>query len=54
MLLGVLADSDPTLHPDGRCVREDRSNCERQQVSKLVIQRLEQRLHGLSRKMGLQ
>ena len=53
-LLGRLLDSEPTLCPDGRGVRGDRSDGERQQASKLVIQRLEQRLHCLSRKMGLQ
>ena len=52
-LLGVLADSVPTLYPDGQCVRDDRSDRERQQVSNLVIQRLEQRLHSLSRREAL-
>ena len=54
MLLGVLADSDLTLYPDGQCVRDERSDRERQQVSKLVIQHLEQRLHRLSRRKALQ
>ena len=53
-LLGRLLDSQLTLYPDGQCVREDRSDRERQQVSKLVIQRLELRLHCLSGKKGLQ
>ena len=49
-LLGRLLDSEPTLCPDGRGVRGDRSDGERQQVSELVTQRLELRLHRLSRR----
>jgi len=53
-LLGRLLDSQLTLYPDGQCVREDRSEGVRQQASELVIQRLEQRLHSLSRRKALQ
>jgi hypothetical protein len=54
LLLGRLLDSEPTLCTGGRCARDDRSDRERQQVSELVIQRLEPKLHCLSRKKGLQ
>ncbi len=40
--------------PGGRCVRAEPSEGVRQQVSKLVIQCLEQRLHCLSRRKALQ
>jgi hypothetical protein len=50
----LLFGADLAAGPNGPCVRDHRSDRERQQVSKLVIQRLEQRLHCLSRKKGLQ
>ena len=50
----LLFGADLAAGPNGPCVRDHRSDRERQQVSKLVIQRLEQRLHVLSRRKALQ
>ncbi len=52
-LLRLLLDSDLCRCPFGRCVRAEPSDGARQQVSKLVIQRLGQRLHCLSRRKAL-
>ena len=52
--LGRLFDSDLVLCPGGRCIPDDGSEGVRQQVSKLVIHCLEQRLHRLSRRKALQ
>ncbi len=52
--LGRRFDSGLALCLGGRCIRDDSSEGVRQQVSKLVIHCLEQRLHRLSRRKALQ